>query len=122
MDSSEKKKRKKKGGGAGTQQVQVAPEKTETWWELWEEFKDMSRNAYDVSVPASSRYVLALNDGKWECGTYISPLSLARTSKVRTRPPSAHPTLLDPPSLLPRRTKSCWPRSPSHPRPIQQAV
>ena len=51
-----KKKRKKKGGAAGTQQVQVAPERPKTWYELWEELEDIRRNAYDASVlPASSR-------------------------------------------------------------------
>lgn len=57
-DNLEKKKKRKKKGGAGTQQVQVAPEKPETWWDLWEEFEDMRRNAYDPSVSASSCYVL----------------------------------------------------------------
>ena len=70
-DSMEKKKKRKKKAGAGTQQVQVAPEKPKTWWELWEEFEDIRRNAYDASVSASSsHYVLpspALNDriGTW---------------------------------------------------------
>lgn len=46
-----KKKRKKKVNGA--QQVQVAPEKPKTWWEVWEELEDIRRNAYDASVHAS---------------------------------------------------------------------
>jgi hypothetical protein len=45
-----KKKRKKKVNGA--QQVQVAPEKPKTWWEVWEELEDIRRNAYDSSVHA----------------------------------------------------------------------
>ena len=51
-----KKKRKKKGGGGGVaaQQVQVAPERPKTWWELWEELEDIRRNAYDASVPRLS--------------------------------------------------------------------
>lgn len=64
-DNMEKKKKKrKKKSGAGSQQVQVAPEKPETWWEQWEEFEDLRKNVYDPSV-ASSRYVLlfSLNDG-----------------------------------------------------------
>ena len=66
-DNPEKKKKRKKKAGAGTQQVQVAPEKPKTWWELWEEFEDIRRNSYDASVYASfSHYVLlfpSLNDG-----------------------------------------------------------
>jgi alpha-D-ribose 1-methylphosphonate 5-triphosphate synthase subunit PhnH len=68
---AKKKKRKKKGGAGAQQKVQVAPEKPKTWWELWEEFEDIRRNAYDVLVSASSsHYVLpssALNDriGTW---------------------------------------------------------
>jgi hypothetical protein len=52
-DNSEKKKKRKKKAGAATQQVQVAPEKPKTWWELWEEFEDIRRNSYDSSVSAS---------------------------------------------------------------------
>jgi hypothetical protein len=65
-DSMEKKKKRKKKSGVGTQQVQVAPEKPEMWWDSWEEFEDMRRNVYDRSAFASSRYALlfsALNDG-----------------------------------------------------------
>ena len=61
-----KKKRKKKGGGAATQQVQVAPEKPKTWWELWEELEDIRRNAYDSLVPISHTpmpFPLILIDG-----------------------------------------------------------
>jgi len=47
-----KKKRKKKVNGA--QQVQVAPEKPKTWWEVWEELEEIRRNAYDASVYTSS--------------------------------------------------------------------
>ncbi len=47
-----KKKRKKKAGDA-TQQVQVAPEKPKTWWELWEELEDIRKSHYDVSVSVS---------------------------------------------------------------------
>lgn len=69
-DSMEKKKKRRKKAGAGTQQVQVAPERPKMWWELWEEFEDIRRIAYDASVSASSHYVLlfpALNDriGMW---------------------------------------------------------
>ena len=46
-----KKKRKKKVNGA--QQVQVAPEKPKTWWEVWEELEDIRRNPYDASVHTS---------------------------------------------------------------------
>ena len=69
-DNLEKKKKRKKKGGAGTQQVQVAPEKPETWWELWEELEDTRKTHYDPFVSLSSRYVLlflALNNeiGMW---------------------------------------------------------
>jgi len=46
-----KKKRKKKVNGA--QQVQVAPEKPKTWWEVWEELEEIRRNGYDASVHTS---------------------------------------------------------------------
>jgi hypothetical protein len=65
-DSMEKKKKRRKKAGAGTQQVQVAPERPKVWWELWEEFEDIRRIAYDASVSTSSHFVLlflALNDG-----------------------------------------------------------
>jgi hypothetical protein len=66
-DNMEKKKKRKKKAGAGTQQVQVAPEKPEKWWEQWEEFEPLRRNVYDRSVFASSRYCVllfsTLNDG-----------------------------------------------------------
>lgn len=66
-DSLEKKKKRKKKGGA--QQVQVAPEKQETWYELWEEFEDMRRNTYDASVtPPPLRFrAWPLNDGIGIC-------------------------------------------------------
>jgi len=57
-DNMERKKKRRKKAGAGTQQVQVAPEKPKTWWELWEEFEDIRRNAYDPSVSASPYYVM----------------------------------------------------------------
>jgi hypothetical protein len=65
-DNLEKKKKRRKKAGAATQQVQVAPERPKTWWELWEEFEDIRRISYDPSVSAFSHYVLlfpALNDG-----------------------------------------------------------
>jgi len=63
-DSLEKKKRRKKKGGASTQQVQVAPAKPETWYELWEEFEDIRRNSYDPSVFRDTCcFFPALNDG-----------------------------------------------------------
>jgi hypothetical protein len=52
-DNLEKKKKRKKKGGVSTQQVQVAPERPKTWYELWEELEDIRRNAYDASVSAS---------------------------------------------------------------------
>jgi hypothetical protein len=57
-DNLEKKKKRKKKAAGRTQQVQVAPERPKTWWELWEEFEDIRRNAYDASVSVSSHYVL----------------------------------------------------------------
>lgn len=72
-DNMEKKKKRKKKAGAAKQQVQVAPERPKTWWELWEEFEDIRRNAYDASVSVSSLYVLlflALNDGN----RYVAPI------------------------------------------------
>jgi hypothetical protein len=50
-NADKKKKRKKKVNGA--QQVQVAPEKPKTWWEVWEELEDHRRNPYDASVHTS---------------------------------------------------------------------
>jgi len=70
-DNMEKKKKRKKKAGAGTQQVQVAPEKPKAWWELWEEFEDIRRNYYDASVYTTSSHCVlhspALNDriGMW---------------------------------------------------------
>jgi hypothetical protein len=49
-DNTEKKKKKKKKKVGSSQQVQVAPEKPKTWWEVWEEFEDIKRGAYDRSV------------------------------------------------------------------------
>jgi hypothetical protein len=51
-DNLEKKKKRKKKGGVGAQQVQVAPERPKTWWELWDELEEIRRNAYDASVPS----------------------------------------------------------------------
>lgn len=48
-DNTEKKKKRKKKG-VSSQQVQVAPEKPKTWWEVWEELEDVRRNAYDALV------------------------------------------------------------------------
>lgn len=61
---AKKKKRKKKGGAGAQQKVQVAPEKPKTWWELWEEFEDIRRNAYDVNVAPIDRLSLAGEDFK----------------------------------------------------------
>jgi hypothetical protein len=47
-DNMEKKKKRKKKGGVAAQQVQVAPERPKTWWELWDELEDIRRNAYDA--------------------------------------------------------------------------
>ena len=62
-DNLEKKKKRKKKAGVAAQQVKVAPERPKTWWELWEEFEDIRRNAYDPSVSASSLLFPALNYG-----------------------------------------------------------
>jgi hypothetical protein len=51
MDTQEKKKKRKKKVN-GAPQVQVAPEKPKTWWEVWEELEEIRRNAYDASVTA----------------------------------------------------------------------
>jgi hypothetical protein len=62
-DNLEKKKKRKKRAGVAAQQVQVAPEKLQTWWELWEELEEIRRNAYDVSVPPRLRVAFpALNE------------------------------------------------------------
>lgn len=53
-DNLEKKKKRKKKAGVAAQQVKVAPERPKTWWELWEEFEDIRRNAYDPSVSTFS--------------------------------------------------------------------
>lgn len=58
-DNLERKKKRKKKAGAATQQVQVAPEKPKAWWELWEEFEDIRRNAYDPNVAPIDRLSLA---------------------------------------------------------------
>jgi hypothetical protein len=50
-DNAERKKKKKKKKVGGSQQVQVAPEKPKTWWEVWEELEDIRRNPYDRLVP-----------------------------------------------------------------------
>ena len=57
-DGVEKKKKKKKKKVGGSQQVQVAPERPKTWWEVWEEFEDIRKNVYDRSV--SSPFVCTL--------------------------------------------------------------
>jgi hypothetical protein len=44
-DTMEKKKKRKKRSN-GAQQMQVA-KKPQTWWEVWEEFEEIRRNAYD---------------------------------------------------------------------------
>ncbi|KAI0280101.1 hypothetical protein BGY98DRAFT_965617 [Russula aff. rugulosa BPL654] len=63
-DNLEKKKKRKKKGGAGSQQVQVAPEKPETWWELWEELEDTRKTHYDPNVAPIDRLSLAGEDFK----------------------------------------------------------
>ncbi|KAI9459391.1 hypothetical protein F5148DRAFT_983458 [Russula earlei] len=62
-DGLEKKKRKKKKAG-GAQQVQVAPEKPKTWWEVWEELEDIRRNAYDPNMTPADRLYQASIDFK----------------------------------------------------------
>lgn len=57
MDTQEKKKKRKKKVN-GAPQVQVAPEKPKTWWEVWEELEEIRRNAYDASVPPPPYCVL----------------------------------------------------------------
>jgi len=82
-DSLEKKKKRKKKGGAAAQQVQVAPEKPKTWYELWEEFEDIRRNAYDPSVFALLPLLFpVLNDGIGRWHPLIASPWLPRTSKV----------------------------------------
>jgi hypothetical protein len=53
-DSAEKKKKRKKKGGVAAQSVQVAPERPKMWWEVWEEFEDIRRNAYNESDALSA--------------------------------------------------------------------
>jgi len=62
-DSLEKKKKRKKKG-VGAQQVQVAPERPRTWWEIWEETEDIRRNAYDANLPPVDRLYQAGVDFK----------------------------------------------------------
>ena len=63
-DGAERKKKKKKKKVGGSQQVQVAPERPKTWWEVWEELEDIRKNVYDMSVSSSFVYALSscLND------------------------------------------------------------
>ncbi|KAI0253445.1 hypothetical protein BJV78DRAFT_1194414 [Lactifluus subvellereus] len=64
LDSVEKKKKKKKKKVGGSQQVQVAPEKPKTWWEVWEEFEDIRKNVYDRNMAAADRLYQAGVDFK----------------------------------------------------------
>ncbi len=85
MDTQEKKKKRKKKVN-GAPQVQVAPEKPKTWWEVWEELEEIRRNAYDASVtvpPPSLRSAFrALNDviGIWL--PWIASIRRVSTSKT----------------------------------------